>query len=39
MAANGSEPLSELAEADASPATNGSTVATPAPVESSTESE
>ena len=39
VAANGSEPLPELAEADASPATNGSTVSTPAPVESSTDSE
>jgi DNA polymerase III delta prime subunit len=39
LAANGSEPLPELAQSDGSPATNGATVATPAPVESSTDSE
>jgi DNA polymerase III delta prime subunit len=39
VATNGSEPVLEPLEADESPATNGSTVPMPAPVESSTESE
>jgi DNA polymerase III delta prime subunit len=39
VAANGSEPVLEPLEADESPATNGSTVPMPAPVESSGESD
>jgi len=39
VAGNGSEPVLEPLEAEASPATNGSTVSVPAPVESSSESE
>jgi DNA polymerase III delta prime subunit len=39
LATNGSEPELVPTEADESPATNGSTVSVPAPVESSTESE